>query len=127
MQYRREESFRYEFSEPLKSTFKIIRISDANVESKEGEMYILDISAGGVKMNTHLELPDPNKAKVEVEVELQLAEKNLDVQGEIVWKKPFGRSYHYGIDFSITETESQELIKILKGHIKYIQTKKEHE
>ncbi|WP_100372495.1 PilZ domain-containing protein [Bacillus sp. FJAT-45037] len=118
MQYKREESFRYEFPKPLEATFKLIRVETSYVESKEGKMDILDISGGGLKMSSSLELPDPNKKEIHLEFDLQLAEHTMETQGVIVWKKALGQSFQYGIDFTHTDKESQALITLLKNHIK---------
>jgi hypothetical protein len=88
-------------------------------------MSIIDSSGGGLKMSSHLELPDPQSTKTSIEMDIELANETLEVQGEVVWKKSYGSSHQYGIDFTYTDKESQELIKLLKKHIK--QSNQQHE
>ncbi|MDV2683235.1 PilZ domain-containing protein [Alkalihalophilus lindianensis] len=125
MQYKREESFRYEFNSPLNATFKLIKLATADVDSNEGKMLIIDISGGGLKMSSHLELPDPKTTKTSIEMDIELANETLEVQGEVVWKNSYNSSFQYGIDFTYTDKESQELITLLKKHIKQSKQPKE--
>ncbi len=118
MIYRREDAFRYEFEEPLDANFKVVKIDSKSVDSSEGELLIIDVSPGGMKIAAELEFPDPKKTKIQLEIEFILKENTLVLHGEIVWKAIFSSSYEYGIDFTTPESERQQLIDDLKDYAK---------
>lgn len=118
MKYRREDSFRYEFAEPLDGHFKLVKIEDNDVESSEGQLSILDISPGGMKIETTFELPDPKTINIFLEIDFTLQENELILRGEVVWKTILSNSYEYGIDFTTPENERQQMLTDLKGYVK---------
>lgn len=111
--HRRQESFRYEFRIPLDTSYFISKWNGKEHRSKTGKGVLLDISLGGLRMQTALDLP----SACELTFDFVLAEKQLQTQGEIVWKRQIGAEYVYGIDF-IHEEQDPELLQALKLHAK---------
>ncbi|WP_017728271.1 PilZ domain-containing protein [Halalkalibacterium ligniniphilum] len=118
MPFRREDAFRYTFEDPLKSTFRLIKADEKNIRSSEGEMCILDISPGGIRMSTTYELPDPEETSLFLEIDLPINEAALVMRGEVVWKKSYASSFEYGINFHNTEKERQMIVAELKIYVK---------
>ncbi|MFC0473554.1 PilZ domain-containing protein [Halalkalibacter kiskunsagensis] len=116
--YRRKEAFRYRFKTPIIAQFTLVKIADKEVTSSAGEINILDISPGGLRGQSTLELPDPKKTKITLEINFSLRSQKLIVRGEVVWKKELAQRYEYGIDFTITEKACQQLIAELKEYVK---------
>lgn len=116
MRYKREETFRYEFGRPIVGVFKIMNVNGENLISSPGNTKIHDISPGGLRISTELDLPiDKNKITVEVEFDLISSNK---VSGEIVWKKKsYNGEFFYGIELLITRDDKDHLINELKSFV----------
>ncbi|MED4016614.1 hypothetical protein [Sutcliffiella cohnii] len=57
MKFKRNEVFRYEFGVPLPLSFIIQKINGTEVRSSSGHAQLLDISPGGMKIESDLVLP----------------------------------------------------------------------
>lgn len=57
MRYNRHDYFRYEFNPQLPAKFRLQLDGEEKKLSNEGECELLDISTGGVKFFTFLDLP----------------------------------------------------------------------
>src|SRR5690625_971394 len=106
--YKRKETFRYTFEEPIAALFEIIGIDDHTVSSSKGKAKILNISPHGIKLNSPLNIPETDHKSIQLTISFELNNKQLNVNGEIVWKKPKGISVDYGIDLIIDESTQQE-------------------
>lgn len=113
MRYRRQESFRYQFEEPIACTFRILKVENKERVSNIGEAYIYDISEGGVKLTTSLNVTLDNK-KIEIEISFRLNEEELFLTGLLVWKKNHINDFSYGVHFTIDEKVKRQLIEELK-------------
>ncbi|MBY0121777.1 PilZ domain-containing protein [Bacillus sp. S/N-304-OC-R1] len=113
MRYRRQESFRYQFEEPVACTFRILKVESKERLSNTGNAYVYDISEGGVKLTTPLNLSIDNK-KIEIEISFRLNEAELLLTGILVWKKNHINDYSYGVHFTIDEKLKRKLIEELK-------------
>ncbi|WP_144509539.1 PilZ domain-containing protein [Bacillus sp. FJAT-22090] len=119
MQYKRNEYFRYSFTEPFEATFRLIK--DANGTSpeeisKKGICQIIDISPNGLKIFTDL-LIAIDKLN-HVEIQFRLDEALLSRIGEFVWSHRKAGGYEYGVKL-LGDTESeQEIITELKSRRK---------
>ncbi|WP_186669207.1 PilZ domain-containing protein [Sporosarcina sp. BP05] len=98
MLYKRTEYFRYTFGEPLVAEFRIVVENGTDVESSPGECCFLDISPGGAKLFAKFDIP-VERESVRLHIKFTLYEKLIDLQGVIVWKKPYSGGYMYGYDF----------------------------
>lgn len=113
MRYRRQESFRYQFEEPIACTFRILKVEDKERVSNIGNAYVYDISEGGVKLTTPLNVSLDNM-KIEIEISFRLNEEELLLTGLLVWKKNHKNDFSYGVHFTIDEKLKRQLIEELK-------------
>ena len=113
MRFKRDDSFRYVFDKPLDALFRIERVDGDEVTTSEGNARIIDISPGGVKLNTELEIPKTEKKDIELSVSFTLNEIAFEVTGEVVWKKE-AAGFDYGLDLLISEEERESLVEEVK-------------
>lgn len=91
MFYRRSESFRYTFGEPLDATFRLIKLEQ---RSKPDSCLLIDISPGGMRIFSVFTMP----VGTLLELEYTLHQELLGTTGTIVWKKAHADGSMYGID-----------------------------
>ncbi|MRH45018.1 PilZ domain-containing protein [Aquibacillus halophilus] len=111
MRYKRQESLRFQFGNPLEAQFKITKINDKKIDSKPGKALIHDMSRGGLNISTNFNLYCEEN-KIEVEISFVLV-SNKSFPGEIIWKKK-KKDYFYGVKLLIDDAMSNELINELK-------------
>lgn len=113
--YKRQEGFRFVFKQPIRGTFAIQRINNQRIESNEGSIEILDMSLGGMKFTSFLDLPLDQR--VLLLVKFQIEEEKFSVTGKIMWKKAkMEKGYFYGFEMdkdSYSEDLLLEQLKIL--------------
>lgn len=112
MEYRRKEPFRYLFSIPIKSSLKIIKINDRDVESKEGIVEIHDISLNGARIACLLDLP--YELEVQIFLTTTLNDSPVYLLGRIVWKKSYANHHAYGVEFLHDTSVKEQMLKELK-------------
>ncbi|MDN4606829.1 PilZ domain-containing protein [Sporosarcina highlanderae] len=112
MQYKRHEYFRHSFDQPLSATFRILVEGSSN-ESNPGNCMLLDISANGTKLASNFDIPI-EIGPVHLRLNFQLYEANINVVGEIVWKKNTVDGFHYGIHFNGDASTEKLIIEELK-------------
>lgn len=118
MRYRRNETFRYQFENPVVCTFRILKVDNKELTSKAGEANIYDISEGGLKLTSPLYIPLENK-EIEIEILFKLNQDELKLTGILVWRKDNVNSlYSYGVQFTIDESTQKTLIQELKTYSK---------
>ncbi|CQR47220.1 PilZ domain protein [Paraliobacillus sp. PM-2] len=116
MRYRRQESLRYQFPKPINGTFVILIDNieqDKLHRSDAGNLQIIDLSPGGMKIGTDLDLPLDKKNYL-LEISFMLGQEKVKMTGTIVWKKKRISGYYYGIEGLESEEKEQEIIDILK-------------
>lgn len=94
--FKRQESFRYIFPQPISGFLTIIKNKDHSTESNKGEINIHNISPKGCSFSSHLHFPHNNEFTVTIEVCLN--DTPLYLTGSIVWKKNSGKHYLYGFE-----------------------------
>ncbi|RXI96424.1 PilZ domain-containing protein [Anaerobacillus alkaliphilus] len=109
MRYRRQDTFRYRFEEPIACTFKIIRVGEQEFNSKLGSAQIDDISDGGLKLSTSFTLPVTHR-NIEIEITFKLNEEEIKLTGNVLWVK----NSSYGVQFTIDDSSRKQLIEELK-------------
>ncbi|MDW0116978.1 PilZ domain-containing protein [Sporosarcina thermotolerans] len=107
MQYKRHEYFRHTFDNPLSATFRILVEGSSN-ESNPGNCMLLDISTGGTKLISSLDIPT-DTGPVRLRLNFVIYEANINVIGEIVWKRRGIDGIRYGIKF-IEDASTEKLI-----------------
>lgn len=110
--FKREEPLRYEFAKPVDTTFRISKLKGETYNSKSAKGVLLNISPGGLRLLTDLDLPKGQDALLTFAI--QLGGHAFTPEGEVVWKEKRGNSFIYGIDFS----EDPELEKTVFAALK---------
>ncbi|OPH59367.1 hypothetical protein BC351_20885 [Paenibacillus ferrarius] len=109
----KRSSFRLNLQIPLSALFKIIGIKNKAADTKHSKIMIKDISAGGIRIHTPLNLPmDMNLL---LEFTFLLFHQEMKVLGVIKRKMTLDTTlYEYGIEFSIADPlVEQQLIRHL--------------
>lgn len=113
MRYNRHDYFRFEFEPRLPAKFRIQLDSEEKKLSNEGECELLDISTGGVKFFTFLDLPLQSK-KLELQLEFTLHQHPFELLGGVVWKHEAEHGYQYGFEFGEEQQADALIIEELK-------------
>ncbi|UKS26414.1 PilZ domain-containing protein [Paenibacillus sp. HWE-109] len=109
----KRSSFRMHLQIPLSARFKIIGFRNQAADTKQSKIMIKDISAGGIRIHTPLNLPvDLNLL---LEFTFLLFHEEMKILGVIKRKMTLNTSlYEYGIAFSIADPlMEQQLIRHL--------------
>ena len=116
---RRNESFRYTFYKPIKGQFQLARINGKHVESKTGEMNIIDLSVKGMKMSTDLDIPIRGK-EIEVMLNFTIMSAGIYIPGKLLWQKAYAGQFLYGIQMDSNDTLQEQIIQDLKAYSKQL-------
>ncbi|QKS72885.1 PilZ domain-containing protein [Paenalkalicoccus suaedae] len=111
---RRQEALRYEFGTPLDTTFFISKVNGKSYKSKTAKGVVLNISPGGLRLQTALSLPEDS---CELTFDVTIQEQTIQPEGVIMWKEKAGEVFTYGIDFT-TEDHKDTIMKELKEYAK---------
>lgn len=114
MRYRRQETLRYTFGDPRPATFKIIKIGNRIVSTSAGNGLVLDISPGGMKLSTEVNIP--LNMKVQLYVQTTIAEIPLSFTADVMWSAEVDGEYHYGLSF--IEDVGEVVVQALKKYRK---------
>ncbi len=109
--YKRKESLRFEFAQPLDTSFYISRLKGKELKSPNGKGVILNVSPSGLKLETNLELPE----EIELSLIFDIANHSFHPTGLISWRKKEWNGYHYGIDF-LEGHDQPDLIEAIKEY-----------
>lgn len=86
MLFKRDESFRFTFENPVKATFKVLRLNQLNNDLKEGSALIIDLSPNGLRLSSSLDLPI-NEKNIVLMISFVLNAQPLSIMAEPIWKK----------------------------------------
>ncbi|WP_444685176.1 PilZ domain-containing protein [Alkalicoccus luteus] len=111
--FKRQEPFRYAFRVPHDTSFFISGIKGKTLQSKPGKGVLLNLSAGGLRLRTPLDLPDETM----LAFTFTIADTELQPIGQVVWKRKELGEYIYGVDFDET-TDGNAVVKALKAYAK---------
>ncbi|MFK3937713.1 PilZ domain-containing protein [Alkalihalobacillus sp. NPDC078783] len=114
MRYKRDESFRYTFEPSISGTFHINTLNEQEVQIAEGELSILNLSPGGIRIKSKYKLPDPTSYSILLEVRFTLEDQPLCLKGSVQWMKPVAGEYQYGLELLLTDKEKNDVIDELK-------------
>ncbi|ATP39091.1 PilZ domain-containing protein [Solibacillus sp. R5-41] len=112
MIFKRTEGFRFAFGDPIAANF--VRILNGKLENEKHACSILDISPHGMKMFSKTEIGEHSNKLVQIEMQFVLDEALIRAVGEVVWKKQFGKDYHYGIVFENQPIVEELIVSELK-------------
>ncbi len=121
MQYKRDESFRYIFNSPIEGTIKILLEKNGELfQTKTATITLLDLSPGGLKFQTNLDLPIERK-DFSLEIHFSLVQDmDLMMLGKIVWKKIQASHYLYGFEAFEDKQTEDAVITGLKAYRKQL-------
>lgn len=115
MIFKRKESFRFEFGEPVPVNFVILLNGKPfDVERTQNPATILDISPCGMKMFSNTEIGEYSNKLVQLEVNFILDETVIRAISDIVWEKPYGNGYQYGLIFNNQKVVESLIVSELK-------------
>ncbi|MFQ3546149.1 PilZ domain-containing protein [Halobacillus rhizosphaerae] len=110
MRYRRHESLRYVFKDPIPAHFKIIKVDNTPVNTSEGPGTIMDMSPGGLKLSANFRIP--LRSKIQLSIRTTIANIQLQFAADLLWAKENPDSYHYGVGF--INDHHEEVVEVLK-------------
>ncbi|MBY0221742.1 PilZ domain-containing protein [Sporosarcina aquimarina] len=113
MRYNRHDYFRYEFNPQLPAKFRLQLDDEEKKLSNEGECELLDISTGGVKFFTFLDLPLHPK-KLTLQLEFMLYQHRFEILGAVVWKQFVQHGFQYGFEFGEEQRVDAQIVEELK-------------
>lgn len=115
MRHKRKSTFRYTFDDSVPALFQITKINQDTVNTSPGKAEIIDISTVGVKLTSHLEIPEINHNSIELTISFTLNNIELNFNGKIVRHKKRVSTNEYGVEFFKDEQAQELLIKQLKA------------
>jgi hypothetical protein len=122
----RRSHFRVDIIDPVKAVARLVSINGAEAPvQKLIEINVRDLSAGGMKIETLLDLP--TNIKIVLRVSFDFEEQHFDVLGIILRKKKLaGELKEYGVKFiGISRLEEYRLVRCLNQYkIKNVKSKK---
>lgn len=117
--YNRNESFRYEFGQPINCDIYYEQSADGNrrIKSDPQKGQVINMSPKGLQVHLNTDLLEQNHVK-ELECQVKLSsEEVLSLTGQIVWRKAYLNGYLYGV-FLGDENMEQIIIQELKKYSK---------
>lgn len=112
--FKREEPLRYEFASPIDTTFVISRLRGESYQSKPAKGVLVNISPGGLRLLTELDLP--KGSDVLLTFTIHLAGYDIAPEGEVVWKEKRGDAFVYGVNFIEDPEMEQAILRGLKAY-----------
>ncbi|WP_102344773.1 PilZ domain-containing protein [Bacillus sp. Marseille-P3661] len=116
---RRNEPFRVLMEPPLNCQFQIVYVNGKFINSSIGSCEILDISPGGLKIKSSLNLYLEKELKLKLSFNID--SNFISQQGQPLWIKRYGNYFLYGVKLEQTGDEKELIINSLKV---YSRTKK---
>jgi hypothetical protein len=119
MKYKRDESYRFTFSEPISCSFTIVGVGEQTIQSKVAKGEIMDLSPQGCKLQSLLDIHLEKEVRLQVEFKLDEEFAGILAVGVIQWKKRKGIShYQYGIRFVKDDVLKNKITDDLKKYVK---------
>lgn len=109
----RRKFYRIELINPLRAEMSLTSIKGKKVKLGKTEVLIEDISIGGIKFLTTIDMPV--RPDIILQFETTILNERLTMSGHIVWKQEISDVYQYGIKFTINEKERDAIAKILNN------------
>ena len=114
MNFKRKESFRFVFNEPIEATYEVY-INGNRVNSETYPAKILDISPRGLKLFCGKEMEEflRNDA-LQLAIHFVLDVTPIQTLGDIVWNKSLGK----GVQCGVVLTTEEEIDKLIISEMK---------
>ena len=115
MAFKRQEGFRFSFGEPLDANFVVLADGKSRTAGDTKESCkVLDISPHGMKVLTNVDLKKFEANTVQLEVYFYLDATEIKALADVVWSKPFGANFQYGLIFEKQPIVEELIIEELK-------------
>lgn len=114
MRYNRTEPFRFIFDKQPTIFFSITGVDEKEVKTPEGIAQLIDLSPGGLKLKSNLDIAISTHHHVKVSVRFTLNGNEYHFNGNIKWRKKDQGEFYYGVKLLVDESAREELIKQLK-------------
>ncbi|MGX8236366.1 PilZ domain-containing protein [Exiguobacterium undae] len=118
MKIKRNESFRYQFTEPITGEFYLVK---EGRRTPAGLMKIHNISPSGIAIATPLKLPLTRSTSIVVEFSLLSGTEPLKLTGRILHEKMVAAQRLYGLHLETTKEEQQQIIEAIKQIVRQTQ------
>lgn len=106
---RRDVRFNFE-SHPIEGMFSIYKMQEEIIESKPARMYLQDLSAGGLRFSSRLDIPPAEG--VMYCFTFQVLQTSFQLYGTIQRKQKEGNRYYYGV--KLVHSDRQMRLKIIQ-------------
>jgi hypothetical protein len=109
----KREYFRFQCSTPLCGEFRIASINDIPMDTKMTYVCVKDISAGGVRFESNLQVPV--RDDISVQIRLRLIGKEIMARGLLKYSKPVDQSayFEYGLEFILSNHDENALVQMI--------------
>ncbi|MRG87111.1 EAL domain-containing protein [Salinibacillus xinjiangensis] len=110
--FEKRHFYRISFQFPLIGSFTIDSIMGHKVDVGNTNILIEDISAGGLRFLSNIQLPV--RTNFIIQVSTIIGSEQIEHHGNVVWHRDIEDGIHqYGVEFHIEEHEQEELLKLL--------------
>ncbi|NMH68874.1 PilZ domain-containing protein [Bacillus sp. RO3] len=119
MIYRRDESYRFAFSQPIPCSYTIVGIGGTAIQSNTANGEIMDLSPQGCRLQSLLNIHLEKEVTLKVEFKLDEGFAQIITTGTVKWQKRKGLShYQYGIEFVKDDRLKHTITEELKKYVK---------
>lgn len=109
MTQNKRQFYRLTLHVPLAAHFRIIGFQNTELISSNGTTYIADISAGGIRMHSRLDLPLLESLLLEFDIEL--FHSKLKLLGCVLRKRLLYEDiFEYGVEFILDDIMREQLL-----------------
>lgn len=108
MNFRRKESFRFIFNEPIGAEFTVY-VNGKPLNDNSYSCKIHDVSPRGMKLFSDEKIDLDFQQNIQFKVHFVLDTQNISALGDVVWCKPYFTGKQYGLAFH-EQSDIEELI-----------------
>lgn len=110
----RRQYFRVKLIKPICAVLTLEQvINGVKTDFSPGNVCIRDIGPGGLRFHTKLKLP--THEVFSASFNFTLLGKNIEITGNVVRTRKIHRIHEYGVKFNMTETQRDQLTRILNN------------
>ncbi|MCE5168928.1 PilZ domain-containing protein [Paenibacillus profundus] len=106
---------RLHMNETIIARMSIEQVNGVSVNSRSKPVLITELSPGGLRMLTHLELPSSSHYLLGFQLMIKQVEMKLN--GHVVWRDADESQFRYGISLRLTASERRALISLLNMYL----------
>ncbi|RWZ54946.1 EAL domain-containing protein [Halobacillus fulvus] len=108
----RRKFYRFEFDQPLHAQMMIKEVKGKKIAAGRTKILIKDLSIGGLKFVSSLNIPV--RPDVKMEFEVTILGETFSMDGQILWKNEMNfTTYDYGVQFTLEDTKQDVLAEMI--------------